>query len=337
MIAIKESELSPQEKKIAQVNKIYIVYPRHQAILDRVEKCHRYSQFSAEPECMFIKGHTSAGKTTILEAHVSNHPHSMIGGVRKTPVLSSIISSPATVKAVSTDLLDALGDPLAERGSVASQTMRIRRYMNDCDVEIIFMDELQHFIDRDSEKVLKTVSDWLKNLINTTRRPIILTGLPEAEAVLNANEQLSRRFAHRVELLPFGFKTKDQILEFYTFLKLLEEKLPLDEASHLASSNLAPRIFYASDGYVGYVMKLVRKAAIAAIERGSKKLDRDLLAEAFDEHVKADKPGKINPFSCEVRLRDYTKEMTETPKGDKATNRRVKPSKKKQRAGEVLS
>ena len=63
---INENELSPQEQKIAQVNNIYIVYPRHQAILDRVEKCHRYSKFSAEPECMFIKGRIKRRKTGTL-------------------------------------------------------------------------------------------------------------------------------------------------------------------------------------------------------------------------------------------------------------------------------
>lgn len=338
MSTFNECELSLQEQKIAQVNKIYVVYPRHQSILERIEKCHRYSSFSAEPECMFIKGRTSAGKTTISKAHLKRHPSSISKEKRVVPVLSAIIPAPATVKGVVTDMLDALGDPLAERGTIASQTLRLRRYLDDCAVEMIILDEFQHFIDRDSLVVLKTVADWLKNLINATKRPIILIGLPEAEEVLNANEQLSRRFAHRVELLPFQFGNEEQILEFYKFLQYLERMLPLQEASNLASSNLAPRIFYASDGYVGYVMKLIRKAAIAAIERGLEKLDLDLLSEAYEEYLKADKPGKTNPFMDEVfYLSDHFDQQNKSDQGTRATNRRIKGKSKKTKASDVLS
>ncbi len=338
MIVLSDA-LSPQERKIAQVNQIYVVYPRHQKILELIEKCQRYSKFSAEPECLFIKGRTSAGKTTISTAHSMRHPPLQNKGRRIIPVLSSTISAPATVKGVVTDLLDAAGDPLADRGVTASQTLRLRKYLDDCEVEMIILDELQHFIDRDSQIVLKTMSDWLKNLINTTKRPIILIGLPEAEEVLNANEQLSRRFAHRVELLPFQFETEKQIAEFFTFMKLLEEMLPLSEASNLASSNLAPRIYFASDGYVGYAMKLIRQAAIAAIEKGLEKLDLELLSEAYDAHVRADKPGKINPFNCTTfRIADYKdKTPPEGPKGQRVTNRRSKPKKRQLKASDVLS
>ncbi len=52
---------------------------------------------------------------------------------------------------------------------------------------MLILDEFQHFIDRDSAKVLKTVSDWLKTLILDTNLPIILIGLPEAEQILQLN------------------------------------------------------------------------------------------------------------------------------------------------------
>ena len=70
---------------------------------------------------------------------------------------------------------------------------------------MLILDEFQHFIDRDSAKVLKTVSDWLKTLILDTNLPIILIGLPEAEQILqlNCHSQLSRRFANRCYLGPF--------------------------------------------------------------------------------------------------------------------------------------
>lgn len=106
--------------------------------------------------------------------------------------------------------------------------------MKDCGVSLVFLDEFQHFIDRDSAKVLKTVSDWLKDLILDTKVPMVLIGLPEAETVFQFNPQLSRRFANRHNLSPFEWSA-DAGKEFRTFLHAVESQLPLLEPSDLAS------------------------------------------------------------------------------------------------------
>jgi hypothetical protein len=46
------------------------------------------------------------------------------------------------------------------------------------------------------------------------------------------------------------------LLEFRTFLHLLESQLPLESDSNLSGLNLARRFYYASDGVVAYTMKL---------------------------------------------------------------------------------
>lgn len=68
-------------------------------------------------------------------------------------------------------MLDALGDGAAERGTAVNQTLRVIKMVNDCGVEIIILDEFQHFIDSDSKIILDSVSNWLKDLINETKKP----------------------------------------------------------------------------------------------------------------------------------------------------------------------
>lgn len=282
-------------ERLCIVNNIYIVYPRFKEILTAIDDCHHFSGSKDEPECLFLKGATGAGKTTLIKSYEQDYPRRETYDGTLVPVLSVTIPSPANVKSVVSKLLWQLGDPYYDKGTTSSQTIRLIGLMKDCGVELVFLDEFQHFIDRDSAKVLKTVSDWLKNLILDTKVPMILIGLPEAETVFQFNPQLSRRFAARYNLSPFDWSA-DGGMEFRSFLHAVETQLPLTEKSNLASEEMALRFYYASDGIVAYVMKLIRYGTLLALKQGQEKLALNVLANAFDKYVRADKPTRAKFF-----------------------------------------
>lgn len=284
------------DERIDRVNKILVHYPRFQAILDKIEHCHKSSRYSAEPECLFVSGPTGAGKSTIRDLYCKRHPRVETSERTMVPVLWANIPAPTTVKSVVTFLLEKLGDPAAPRGSTTNQTLRLAALMKAVGVELVILDELQHFIDRESQRVLKTVSDWLKTLLNETRVPMVLLGLREAKGVFDVNEQLSRRFANRQELSPFGFNSDEEIKEFRKFLHAVDTLLPLETASGLANLQVARQLHYASDGVVHYVMKLIRSGTEMALRQGKPTLDQSILAEAFQSYVWHVKPHKSNPF-----------------------------------------
>jgi hypothetical protein len=120
-------------------------------------------------------------------------------------------------------------------------------------------------------------------------------GSPHSEVILQANAQLERRFQMRETLAPFGWKQAEQQIEFRTFLKYLDESLPLAGRSQLSDAETALRIYCATGGVIGYVMKLVRRAAILAITRSAGNIDCSLLAEVYDERLSSSRPGP-NPF-----------------------------------------
>ncbi|NLW90800.1 MAG: AAA family ATPase [Syntrophomonadaceae bacterium] len=328
-----EMAVMPIAQRVAIAESIYIGYPRFEEILDKINYCHEFSNITAEPECLLITGPTGAGKSTLKKLYERDHPRQILLSTTKVPILSGIIPVPATVKSLVQHLLVQLKDPLALKGTAVAQTERLKMFLSDCQVELIVLDELQHFIDRDSKRVLKTVSDWLKALIEETRIPVVLLGLPEAEGVIDSNEQLSRRFANRYVLQPFLFDTREHIDEFRTFLHLLDTKLPLCKKSNLADFDMACRIYYATDGVVGYVMKLVRKATFYAIKSGTEKVDLPVLAHAFDRHVQSDKYQKSNPFVVRnFSFEDITKESKlkqTSAEGANARMRKRKPSTEK--------
>jgi hypothetical protein len=84
------------------------------------------------------------------------------------------------------------------------------------------------------------------------------------------------------------------------FLNYLDEKLPFSRRSRLADPEMAMRIFCATEGVTGYVMKLIRRAAALAIDEKRECLEMDVLAWAYDERLAARAPDRVNPFACNL-------------------------------------
>jgi type II secretory pathway predicted ATPase ExeA len=288
----------PVEDRIQMVEKLYIHFPRNQGALNAIKDCHSHAKLSKESEGMLIQGDTGAGKTTVVKLYMTDYPRNVTEEVTIVPVLYANVPVPATCKSLVTALLKAIGDPAADRGAQISQTLRLKRYMEACEVELLILDEFQHFQDRDSLKVLKTVSDWLKVLMDETGVPIVLAGLPYSHTILDSehNEQLRRRFAVRIELDAFRFNTSRERQDFRRFLNIIDEKLPLAEKSDLADPETAFCIFEATDGVVAHAMKLVRRATVIALESNREKLTLEILSLAYEQRLAANRPSKPNPF-----------------------------------------
>ncbi len=288
----------PVEDRIQMVEKLYIHFPRNIAALSAIKDCHYHAQLSKESEGMIIQGDTGAGKTTVVKLYMRDYPRNVTEEVTIVPVLYANVPVPATCKSLVTALLKAIGDPAPDRGSQISQTLRLKRYMEACKVELLILDEFQHFQDRDSLKVLKTVSDWLKVLMDETGVPIVLAGLPYSHTILDSenNEQLRRRFAVRIELDPFRFNTSRERQDFRRFLNIIDEKLPLAASSDLADPGTALCIYEATNGVVAHVMKLLRRATVIALESKCERLSLEMLALAYEQRLAANNPGKANPF-----------------------------------------
>jgi hypothetical protein len=152
--------------------------------------------------------------------------------------------------------------------------------------------------------VLKNLSDWLKNLIDETNRPIIMCGMPYADIILDApgNEQLQRRFSVRASLAPFGWQTNTEKDEFKAFLQSVDRQLPFPSprSFRLSEKTVAFRFYCATNGRVGKVMKVIRRAAELAINNLMEDLNREVLAEAYDERLRHDQLDRGNPFCSDM-------------------------------------
>lgn len=297
--SMEEIRSKPGSERMDYVEKMYVTYPRANTIIENIRHSIRINEYLPEPLCLLVTGPAGSGKTTILEKILAENPSFIKDDSLNVPVVMATIDAQATVGSLATRILDGIGDPLSESGLISRRMHRLENYFDDVKTKVLLIDEIQHFIDQDNNKVLQTVSDTLKNLIKTKKLTCVLCGkIGQAEKVVDSNSQLARLFSDPKVLEPFTWDEKkpESIKEFRQLLSEIEKILPLRENSNLFKLETAWRIFSATEGLMGHLMKLIRISTVYALERGYEALDYNLLAEVFDEYLAEERRNIHNPF-----------------------------------------
>lgn len=278
------------------IDSIVFQHPGFKRTLSRIENCHASFGTAGEPECVLVTGETGVGKSTLVKYYLSKNPPKQEPERRFVPVLSGVIPIPATMKNMATELLDSMGDPFADRGTLEQRTRRLRTLIRECGTELLVLDEFQHFIEKRSNRVILDVSDWLKNLITQTQVPVVLVGLPKSINVLEANEQLQRRFSGDIKIKAFDWEIKRDTEALDRLLDIVDQQVEniLGERSNLTS--FTEQIVKSSKGHIALIMKLLSHAGQNAAVSGSRKVEGRHLMEAYADKIRKT-PLALNPFS----------------------------------------
>lgn len=280
-------------------NRIPIIrYPQFLKLHAEINYCKRLTPIAGEPHCMSLEGQTGAGKTTLARDYTNMFPRqeTPLGAV--IPVFYVETPSPVTVKSMASYMLQQIGDPAAERGTLTSMNTRLVGLMRDCKVELVIIDEFNHLVDSKTDRILHSVSDWLKMLIKKTGIPFLVVGIEgQVTRVLNANKQLSRLFASRHILQPFEWNNKDSetIETFATFIRFVEEAI-MPATTDIHRSEFLSRLYYATDGVVAHIMNLYHLAAVLAQDRNETTIPLAIFSVAFEKRLRQHSRKSDNPF-----------------------------------------
>jgi len=280
-----------------------IPHQQFKRAVSTMAELHHYSLQNEVGGGIVITGPSGVGKTTILKHYLGLNPRVEEREKSRIPVLHVVTPSSPTVRSMTDAILIALGASSAGKRSAEEKTLRIYKLLKLCEIELLLIDEFQHFYYANTIVEFRKISDWLKNLISHTGLAVVLTGLPEAELVVRSNEQLERRFSTKLALTPFSLESPDDFQEFRGILKQFQEKLPLRPEIDLYENNLARRFLVASNGLLDYVRKILEGAVSIALSAGHQSLDLQTYAAGFRKEVWSDVPDRLNPFHPNSPLR----------------------------------
>jgi len=252
----------------------------------RVKQCLANSKDSPEPIGLALLGESRTGKSRVLEECQADMTSTRNDEGAIVPILRVSVPSSPTVQGLSETMLKELGDPKWEKGTGVRKSLRLHDLMRDSGVQMLMLDEFQHFVDKHSHRVYHDVTDWLKILADKTRVALVVAGLQSCEAVLLQNEQLSGRFQTPVFMPRFNWANADHRAEFCGILEAFTESLSEEfDLPALQSDEMAFRMWCATGGLMGYVTKLLRTVVWDAVDRDCRSLTLDKFQAAYAASV----------------------------------------------------
>lgn len=297
-------KLSEAAERLSRFEEQYIPFPPFVAAKNAIEANLHLYRASGLARHMLVLGEAGSGKTSLCRWLLGQHPRRRLQEGDKIVILLVSIPPAASVVGIADAFLNALGDPDPSGGTLTLKTARIVTLCRYCGVEMILLDESQHLQDRGGSITHYMVGDWFKHLIDQLAVPTVMLGLPRLRQLLQTNEQLRRRFSRRIWLALGRSETESietECLQLFLSLASLLE-VPVS-AYPYSAQEMGQRLFYACDGRVGYIKKIIFAALRRALELDFESIDAGLLEQAFIEEVWSEAVGKLNPFHEQFEFR----------------------------------
>lgn len=241
------------------VDSTLIPHSAYQRASKSLEQVLRYAGRGSKAVCLSIIGESRTGKTRALQELVIANPAIRDAAGLTVPILYVVTPAKPSAKNLAETMLYELGDPLWDKGIESQKTTRLRILLKATGVLMIVIDEFQHFYDKTSRKVWHHVANWLKSLVELTGVSLVTAGLPQCRIVINQNEQLAGRSLAPITMPRFTWRDPDLREEFKAILGAFNDVIAERvDIPNLASDDMAFRIWCATGGLMGYVIKFLR-------------------------------------------------------------------------------
>lgn len=263
-------------------------------IVEKIDKVRSDRDALSEPTCMLITGETGVGKSTSLRHYAAGHPSRREAGCLVQPIVYVELQSKMTLLAAAKALARELKDPSGGKGGLADLTFRVSDQLKAQRVEAVIFDEFQHIVET-GEITVNKVADWHKQVTKESNIPFVMAGMPTAARVIDNHEQFSDITPYRYKLGNFEWASRAGRDAYREFLALVDKELPFDGVAGIADKETSRLLFDAVAGRMRPLMRLIKKAAIHALERGAANVGQGDLAYGYEQIVPAD-PQAENPF-----------------------------------------
>lgn len=250
----------------------WIGYPRAAAAVNRLEELYQWPAKQRMLNVLII-GPTNNGKSMIIEKFQRQHPHVSDADQEHIPILCVQMPSEPSIFRFYTALLSALGSPLKPRMPVAVIEQQVLALMRRVNVKILVIDEL-HNVLAGTAGSRREFLNLLRFLGNELLIPLVGVGTHEAYLTIRSDDQLENRFEPFV--LPLWEVNEDTC----SLLASFAASFPLRKLSNIATPDMARYLLARSEGTIGELAHLLRKAASVAVETREESINQRTLGLA---------------------------------------------------------
>jgi hypothetical protein len=252
---------------------LYLAYDRAEDILAEIEML--MMSEPEEPEARLIVGLSGNGKTAIARRLLRSFPpkNDPDAPGAEFPVIRVLMPGRTSRRAVALAMLKSLGQtrkPHTQTDDLLASAFAVIRSLG---VKVILLDEFQH-LNSGSANERQEMRNEIKNLGDNCKVLVVGLGTETALNVVNSEPQFIKRFETRT--LP---KWRDND-ETRSLIHNFELSLQLQKESKLAENDkFVQRLLEESEGTIGAMHKILRRAAIHAMLSGSERIEAKTLKE----------------------------------------------------------
>jgi hypothetical protein len=243
----------------------WIPYTRANEIIRKFQGLMKYPRRNRMPNFLVV-GETNNGKTALLNKFQDEY----------NPYVSPELGTQLDVLMIETPpsadesrlyhvILDKLMAPYRVNDRVDKKHYQVMQLFGSLNLKMLIIDEL-HSIISGSYNKQRAFLTILKYLSNELKIVIVAAGTKEAVRVINTDPQLANRFD------PIILQKWKMNEDFLRLLMSFESLLPLREKSNLIEKELSYKILAMSEGTIGEVSRILKEAAVVAIENGYEKI-----------------------------------------------------------------
>lgn len=294
---------APLEKRLRFMNNdMFVPHPEMavtiRAIRQRMKRCLLENKGAA----IFVEAPSGGGKTTLLRFFKTIMPDEVTDEETKVRAIAFPVPKVITLKGMDTALLTALGDPKAGSGTHYDLDKRAITLLGSAGTEVIFIDNIQDIPEKRRAGGILQIGNWIRDLIDGSRRLVVLLGTEDSKAILHSNIQLMRRCPAKKVIAYFNPRNHAGFSRLSRFLREIDERLPLAELSGLGDKDneITQQFACATGGIHDYIFQILSGAVGHAVTAGREKLILKDLAEAFEETFQDVSKGR-NPFRGEIK------------------------------------
>lgn len=252
---------------------LFIAYERAEDILAELEWL--TVEKHAEPEARLIVARSGNGKTAIARRLLrkfspKNDPEAASA---EFPVIRVLMPGRTSRRGVALEILRSLGQTRKPHTQTDDLLVSAYQAIRSLKVKTILLDEFQH-LNSGSAREREEMRNEIKNLGDNCGVVVIGLGIETALNVVNSEPQFIGRF-HTITLPKWrdDDATRSLIHNF-------EQSLGLQKESHLAQNDkFVKKLLEESEGTIGAMHKILRRAAIYAMLSGEERINEKTLKE----------------------------------------------------------